>query len=196
MKKKMKSEKQKIKKRKEKGNERSRSILEGIEGRKKMMEKKREEVKKRSENKRIRGKMNKKKRGEKKERREREKRKERREFHLMNPGVPITFPLPFNGAEWRNMRNLFKKIRFFVEGFILKEEEHSIDRDQFISEKIETIEKLIYNRNYGCVEFERANKEYIDCMSDTEYGVMEGDDYPNLLTMRGHNGNTMCVIVN
>jgi len=119
-------------------------------------------------------------------------RKERGEFHLMDPGVPITFPLPLNGVEWRNMRNLFKKIRFFVEGFMYTEiglealrdaDGFWIDRDQLISEKIETIEKLIYGRNYSCIEFERANKDYIDCMSETEYGVMKNDEYPNLLTM-------------
>ena len=135
-------------------------------------------------------------------------RKARREFHLMDPGVPITFPLPFSGVEWRNTRNLFKKIRFFVEGFMYTEiglegvcpavdaDGYLIDRDQLISEKIKTIEKLIYSRNYIRIEFERANKDYIDCMSDTEYGVMENDDYPNLLTTRSNTGNTMCIIVN
>jgi len=136
--------------------------------------------------------------------------KENRDFHLMNPGVPITFPLPFNCREWRNMQINFTKIHLLVEGFMTTEIGLGPDRDevvyldgnreQSISEKIWTINKLIsgdfvYNT---FKEFETASKEFIDCMSDTEYGEMDTEldlDYPNLLTMRGPSGSTMCVIV-
>ena len=136
--------------------------------------------------------------------------KENRDFHLMNPGVPITFPLPFNCREWRNMQINFTKIHLLVEGFMTTEIGLGPDRDevvyldgnreQSISEKIWTINKLIsgdfvYNT---FKEFETASKEFIDCMSDTEYGEMDTEldlDYPNLLTMRGPSGDTMCVIV-
>ena len=138
------------------------------------------------------------------------KKKERGAFHLMNPGVPITFPLPFNCREWRNMQINFTKIHLLVEGFMTTEIGLGPDRDevvyldgnreQSISEKIWTINKLIsadfvYNT---FKEFETASKEFIDCMSETEYGEMDTEldlDYPNLLTMRGPSGSTMCVIV-
>lgn len=135
--------------------------------------------------------------------------KERGDFHLMNPGVPITFPLPFNCREWRNMQINFTKIRLLVEGFMTTEiglvagaqvAGFPGNREQSISEKIWTINKLISgNFVYNTFkDFETASKEFIDCMSDTEYGEMDTEldfDYPNLLTMRGHLGDTMCVIV-
>ena len=139
------------------------------------------------------------------------KKKERGEFHLMNPGVPITFPLPFNCREWRNMQINFTKIHLLVEGFMTTEIGLGQDRDevadydygnreQSILEKLWTINKLI-SGSFVCntfKEFETASKEFIDCMSDTEYGEMDTElelDYPNLLTMRGPSGDTMCVIV-
>ena len=74
------------------------------------------------------------------------------------------------------------------------------NREQSMLEKLWTINKLIsgsfvYNT---FKEFETASKEFIDCMSETEYGEMDTEldlDYPNLLTMRGPSGDTMCVIV-
>ena len=136
--------------------------------------------------------------------------KENRDFHLMNPGVPITFPLPFNCREWRNMQINFTKIHLLVEGFMtteigLGQGRGGVDydygnREQSILEKLRTINKLIsgdfvYNT---FKDYETASKEFIDCMSDTEYGEMDTEldlDYPNLLTMRGPSGSTMCVIV-
>jgi len=139
--------------------------------------------------------------------------KENRDFHLMNPGVPITFPLPFNCIEWRYMKINFIMVRLLVEGFMV-EYNMSLDKrglqalkDQSISEKIITINKLtkdlVYSqpdylrRNFvynTLKEFEDANKEFIDCMGETEYGVMDGD-YPTLLTTIDSSGNSICVIV-
>ena len=135
--------------------------------------------------------------------------KENRDFHLMNPGVPITFPLPFNCREWRNMQINFTKIHLLVEGFMTTEIGLCADqegdynygnREQSMLEKLWTINKLI-SGSFVCntfKEFETASKEFIDCMSETEYGEMDTEldlDYPNLLTMRGPSGSTMCVIV-
>jgi len=146
--------------------------------------------------------------------------KNNRDFYLMNPGVPITFPLPFNCKQWRDMKINFTIIRFLVEGFMVEEttqppqtgpwlegHDHPFSSaDQPISGKLTTINNLtkdleprhprsgpnfVYNT---LKEFDEAYKEFRDCMSKTEYGVMESD-YPTLLSMRDQRGNPICVIM-
>ena len=82
-------------------------------------------------------------------------------FSEMNPPVPITCRMPFDGTMWRKTRVLLHHIRYFREGFIIKEQGVNLDdllldpnfiRDQYhllkdetVSEKIATV-YLIFDK--------------------------------------------------
>lgn len=44
-----------------------------------------------------------------------------KQFYQMNPGIPITCDLPFDGERWRNSKELMRSIDYFFPGFIILE---------------------------------------------------------------------------
>ena len=44
-----------------------------------------------------------------------------KQFYQMNPSIPITCDLPFDGERWRNSKELMRKIDCFFPGFIILE---------------------------------------------------------------------------
>jgi len=94
-----------------------------------------------------------------------------RKFHLMNPSVPITCNLPFDGGMWRRSKKLLKMVRYFRYGFMVGGDMSP----QFLPEKIRTV-NLIYDGSTEGSDFRSGW-----CLASIEeslfdYELLEGDE--------------------
>ena len=107
-----------------------------------------------------------------------------RKFHLMNPSVPITCTLPFDGGMWRKSKQLLKMVRYFRDGFMVS----GHMSPQCLPEKVRTV-NLIYDGSTEGSEFRSGW-----CLASIEeslfdYELLEGEEFglervelPSLLT--------------
>ena len=76
-----------------------------------------------------------------------------RKFNEMNSCVPVTCTLPFDGGMWRRSCALLKSIRYFRETFLREVNDlagHAgFEREQRVSEKIETVNMLLSHSGKG-----------------------------------------------
>jgi hypothetical protein len=108
----------------------------------------------------------------------------------MNAGVPITFPLPFDGDMWRRSCYLLKSIRYFQynfireslhEGFIAPAIQHV---DQNLSGKINTV-NLVLDEGLCGINFRSgwSKREVEEALSDFEiFDDWSDDEEPYLLS--------------
>jgi hypothetical protein len=133
--------------------------------------------------------------------------RERGEFDSMNPGVPLTFPLPFDCSVWRNSRIMLKVIELFVDGFmvtdvpphVLEGENEIFERVQKTSQKIETVNKYmgatIATPWNSLKQINEAAEEYRLAVEDRLRVAPVALIYPKLLTTLGPASQPMCVII-
>ena len=128
---------------------------------------------------------------------------EKGDFHLMNPGVPITFPLPFDCVKWRNSHILLKRIKLFISGFMIVENVENVTfvAEESVIDKVTTINELI-NETDLCSDYGNSIKqineavdEYRESINNNPKEWEMGSLYPKLLRTMGPNDKQMCVIV-
>jgi hypothetical protein len=127
--------------------------------------------------------------------------KDKKNFREMNPSVPITCKLPFDGRMWRNSISLLKTIRYFRENFMNKEIVKDLGTyyniEQITSEKIQTVNSFLDTSLKGCEFRDRFSILDID-EARCDFEIFSEDmepDYPYLLRCE-RNGLPFISIIN
>ena len=125
---------------------------------------------------------------------------QKKKFQKM-PGIPITFPLPYDGKTWRNYRDLMKRIILFREGFMRIEQTSGLQAELPHAERqVENIpmkrSQIVrsLNQNKDITSRKEVYEAYGDFLLFTEDSAEEDSDWIPYLHLQEEVAQTLQII--
>ena len=118
---------------------------------------------------------------------------QKKKFQKM-PGIPITFPLPYDGETWRNYRDLMKRIILFREGFMRIEKTHMTGVDDVPMKQSQIVRSLNLYENKDITSRKEVYEAYGDFLLFTEDSAEKDSDWIPYLLLQEEVAQTLQII--
>ena len=110
------------------------------------------------------------------------------------PGIPITFPLPYDGETWRNYRDLMKRIILFREGFMRIEKPHMTEVHDIPMKRSQIVRSLNLYENKDITSRKEVYEAYGDFLLFTEDSAEKDSDWIPYLLLQEEVAQTLQII--